>query len=58
MKNMGEASYVNGIEIHRDMSQRTLGLSQRTYIKGILERFGMKNYSSDVAPMLKEISSV
>ena len=32
MKDMGEASYVIGIKIHRDRFQGILGLSQETYI--------------------------
>jgi hypothetical protein len=39
MKDMGEASYVIGIKIHRDRFQGILGLSQETYINKILERF-------------------
>ncbi|XP_033515330.1 secreted RxLR effector protein 161-like [Nicotiana tomentosiformis] len=50
---MGEASYVIGIEIHRDRSQRLLGLSQRAYIERILERFGMKNCSPIAALIIK-----
>lgn len=52
-KDMGEASYVIGIEIHRDKSQRLLGLSQKAYIERILERFGMKNCSPIAAPIIK-----
>jgi hypothetical protein len=33
MKDMGEASYVIGIEIHRDRQKRVLGLSHITYIE-------------------------
>jgi hypothetical protein len=43
MKDLGEASYVIGIEIHRDRKQR---------IK-VLERFRMKNCSASVAPIIK-----
>ena len=32
MKDLGEASFVLGIEIHRDRSQNLLGLSQRAYV--------------------------
>ena len=35
MKDMGEASYVIGIEIHRDRSKRTLGLSYKAYIERV-----------------------
>ena len=43
MKDMGEASYVIGIEIFRDRSQGLLGLSQKGYIERVLERFNMNN---------------
>ena len=53
MKDMGEASYVIGIKIHRDRSRRILGLSQETYINKVLERFRMKDFSPSVAPIMK-----
>ena len=53
MKDMSEASYVIGIKIERDRSQRILGLSQETYINKVLERFRMKNCSPGVAPIVK-----
>ena len=53
MKDMGEASYVIGIKIHRKRSRGILGLSQETYFNKVLERFNMKNCSSSVAPILK-----
>ena len=53
MKDMGEASYVIGIEIHRDRSRGILGLSQKAYINKILERFRMQNCSFGVAPIVK-----
>ena len=33
MKDLGEASFVLGIEIHRDRKNRVLALSQKTYLK-------------------------
>jgi len=36
MKDMGEESYVIGIKIFQNRSQRLLGLSQKTYINRIL----------------------
>ena len=36
MKDMGEASYVIGIEIFRNRSQGLLGLSQKAYINKVL----------------------
>ena len=45
MKDMGEASYVIGIEIFRDRSQGLLGLSQKAYINKVLGRFRMEKSS-------------
>ena len=42
MKDLGDASFVLGIQIHRDHSRLTLGLSQKSYIKKVLKRFGMQ----------------
>ena len=41
MKDMGEATYVIGIEIFRNRSQGMLGLSKKSYINKFLERFRM-----------------
>ncbi|KAL4333668.1 hypothetical protein GQ457_07G003260 [Hibiscus cannabinus] len=53
MKDMGDASYVIGIKIHRDRHKGILGLSQETYINKVLERFRMKDCSPSVAPIMK-----
>ena len=53
MKDIGEASHVLGIEIHRDRSKKILGLSQKAYINKILERFNMRNCSGSIAPIVK-----
>jgi hypothetical protein len=53
MKDLGEASYVIGIEIHRHRNQRILKLSQKAYIEKVLKRFRLKNYSTSVAPIVK-----
>jgi hypothetical protein len=53
MKDMGEASYVIGIKIHRDRFQGILGLSQETYINKVLERFQMNDCSPSIAPIVK-----
>ena len=53
MKDMGEASYVIDIKIHRERSRGILGLSQDTYINKVLERFQMKNCSPSLAPIVK-----
>ena len=53
MKDMGEASFVIGIEIFRDRSQGLLGLSQRAYIDKVLERFRMEKCSAGIVPIQK-----
>ena len=53
MKVMSDASYVIGIKIDRDRDRYVLGLSQNTYIQKVLERFGMKDCSPSVAPIVK-----
>nr|CAN72798.1 hypothetical protein VITISV_031251 [Vitis vinifera] len=42
MKDLGEASFVLGIEIYRDRSRNLLGLSQRAYINRVVKRFNMQ----------------
>ena len=53
MPDMGEASYVVSIKIHRERSRGILGLSQETYMNKVTKRFNMKNCLSSVAPILK-----
>ncbi|RVW86282.1 Retrovirus-related Pol polyprotein from transposon TNT 1-94 [Vitis vinifera] len=53
MKDMGEASYVIGIKIHKDGFQGILGMSQETYINKVLERFWIKDCSPSVFPIVK-----
>ncbi|XP_059436920.1 secreted RxLR effector protein 161-like [Corylus avellana] len=53
MKDLGEAFYVIGIEIHRDRNQRILKLSQKACIEKDLERFRLKNCSTSVTPIIK-----
>jgi len=55
MKDLGEASYVIGIEIHRDRKQRILKLSQKAYIEKVLERFRMKNCSASIVLISLEL---
>ena len=38
MKDLGEASFVLGIEIHRDRENEVLGLSQKAYLEKILKK--------------------
>jgi hypothetical protein len=37
MKNLGEATYILGISIYRDRSNRLIGFSQDTYIEKVLK---------------------
>src|SRR4051812_819262 len=41
MKDMGEAAYVLGVMILQDHSRWTLGLSQETYVRKVLECFSI-----------------
>ena len=53
MKDLGEANFVLGIEIHRDRDHKFLGLSQKAYVDRVLERFGMESCKPSVAPIFK-----
>ena len=53
MKDLGEAAYVLGIEIHRDRSRGILGLSQRAYIEKVLKKYNMHKCSASPAPIVK-----
>jgi len=53
MKDMGEASYVLGIQILRDRRKGTLGLSQKTYIENVLKRYNMQNCNAAPTPIVK-----
>ena len=53
MKDMGEATYVIGMEIFYDCSSGLLGLSQNQYIETILDIFGMEKCLASVTPIQK-----
>ena len=53
MKDLGDASFVLGIQIHRDRSWGILGLSQRNYIEKVLKRFGMQKCKFGDTPVAK-----
>jgi len=53
MKDLGDASFVLGIQIHRDRSRGILGLSQRSYIDKVLKRFSMHECKSGDTPVDK-----
>ncbi|KAL0300194.1 UNVERIFIED_CONTAM: hypothetical protein Sangu_3134500 [Sesamum angustifolium] len=51
MKDMGEASYILGINIYRDRSRRMLGLTESSYIEKVLKRFKTENSKRGFHPM-------
>jgi len=51
MKDLGEASYILGIKIHRDRSRRLIGLSQSAYIEKVLKRFNMQDSKKGFMPL-------
>jgi hypothetical protein len=53
MKDLGEASYVLEIEIHRDRRKGVLGFSQKSYIEKVLKKFNMHNCNPTPAPIVK-----
>ncbi|RVW98913.1 Retrovirus-related Pol polyprotein from transposon TNT 1-94 [Vitis vinifera] len=53
MKDLGNASFVLGIQIHRDCSRGIFGLSQKAYIDKVLSRFGMSNCAPGDTPVAK-----
>ena len=53
MKDLGNASFVLGIQILQDLSQGILQSSQKSYIEKVLNRFGMKDCSSGYTPVAK-----
>ena len=53
MKDLGNASFVLGIQILQDQSQGILQLLQKSYIKKVLNRFDMKDCSMGGMPVAK-----
>ena len=53
MKDLGDASFVLGIQIHRDRSRGILGLSQKSYIDKVLKRFGLQDCKPGDTPVAK-----
>ncbi|KAI9169204.1 hypothetical protein LWI28_008892 [Acer negundo] len=50
MKDLGEASYILGIQVIRDRKNRTIALSQASYIDKILSRFSMQDSKKGMLP--------
>ena len=53
MKDLGNASYVLGIQIYRDHSKDILGLSQKGYIEKLLQRYNMQDCKPLDTPIAK-----
>ena len=53
MKDLGEASFVLGIEIHRDRTKGVLGLSQKAYLEKVLKKYSMHMCKPSPAPIVK-----
>ena len=51
MKDLGEATYILGINIYRDKSQWLLSLSQNGYIDKVIKRFSMQDSKRGFLPM-------
>jgi hypothetical protein len=55
MKDLGEAFYVLGIEIHRDKRKGVLGLLQKSYIEKVLKKFNMHKCNPTPTPIVKGV---
>ena len=53
MRDLGEALFVLGIEIHRDRRKGVLGLSQKTYLEKVLKKYSMHACKPSPAPIAK-----
>ena len=52
MTELGPCTYYLGMEIQRDRNKRTVRITQTTYLKKVLARFGMSNCASAPTPMV------
>ena len=53
MKDLGNASYLLGIQIYGNAPKNILGLSQKGYIEKLLQRYSMQNYKPSDNPITK-----
>jgi hypothetical protein len=53
MKDLGEASFVLGIEILQDRIKRVLGLSQKAYLENILKKSSTHASKPTLASIVK-----
>ena len=54
MKELGDTSFVIGIQIQRERTRGILGLSQKAYIDKVLGRYGMKKCSPSDIPVTEK----
>jgi hypothetical protein len=53
MKDLGETSFILGIEFHRDMRKWVLGLSHKSYLEKVLKKFSMHACNHVPTPIVK-----
>jgi hypothetical protein len=58
LKIIGEPSLLLGIQVKRDLKQRTISLNQSNYIRTILKRAGMENANPVTTPMDPNVALV
>ena len=51
MEDLGEASFILGIDIRRDRPRRTISIGQSAYVNSLLERHGMSDCKAISTPM-------
>lgn len=49
---LGELAYILGIQVTQDRDRRTITLSQSTYVRDVLARFGMENSHAVSTPLV------
>jgi hypothetical protein len=52
MKDLGEASFIIGSEIHQDRRKRVLRLSSKAYLEKVLKKFSMHACNPTPAPIV------
>src|SRR3989337_2781677 len=55
MKDLGQAAYILGIKIYRDILRRLIGLSQSTYLDKVLKKFKMDQAKKGFLPVLQGV---
>ena len=51
LRHLGPVKYILGIQVHRDRDNRTIELSQETYIRNMLDEFGMASCTPRSTPL-------